>query len=441
MVIGTLSDRARSVQRRCVLYVSGFDPKGASHYHALLRREGEHQARQGGWDFAVGPRRRLADGNSAWSLQARVGEHAVHTDYEFLHWDDIVRLHWTRSTLRLWWQIVATTWLNLRCGALWRMYRLSWPAALALFLPFLLVVYLLLVTPLLAFVLTGTLLHMGAPWSMSACAGLAVAALMWLWGRMLERRYSMYWMMRSYAFNARQAQGKTPELESRLDRHADTLVRKIASGHYDEVLLVGHSSGANMAASILARALVIDPAIARQTTVLSLLTLGQWLPAMALLPMAQSYRAELKTLGAARGVDWIDFSAPPDGCCFALLHPLKGCGIDTGPDGISIKVLNPKFAEMFPPDEYRALKQDKLGLHFQYIRASRRTVTYDYFLTVAGPSTLADRYRVQPSVEDYSGLRGRSWTWPWGASCPHRRSSHCIGHRDGATRTDGGTSA
>jgi hypothetical protein len=45
---------------------------------------------------------------------------------------------------KLWWQTVTTTVFNLRCGALWRMYTLSWPPVVALTLPFLWVLLLVI---------------------------------------------------------------------------------------------------------------------------------------------------------------------------------------------------------------------------------------------------------------------------------------------------------
>src|SRR6478735_9737860 len=126
------------VRRRCVFYVSGFDPKGASHYHALYKEQAALQARAGGLELEVGPRRRLPSGNSAWTVDAREGEIPVQTHYEFMRWDDVVRAHWPRSQWRLWADVMKTTFFNIRHGALLKMFKLSWPPAVALTIPFLL---------------------------------------------------------------------------------------------------------------------------------------------------------------------------------------------------------------------------------------------------------------------------------------------------------------
>jgi hypothetical protein len=398
------------VRKRCVLYLSGFDPKGAGHYHGLYRREGAEHSAQQGWQLAVGPRERGDALRSSWSVEATLEDETVHTEYVFLQWDDIVRAHWSKATARLWWEIVQTTLFNLRWGSWWRMFRLSWPPALALLMPFLLVLGLLVLAPLAGLAVALGVSAAQAHPAVALAAGLLAFALLWFLGRALEGRFSMYWLMRSYAFNARQAQGRTPDLQERLDQHAQHLQALVQSGRYDEVLLVGHSSGANMAVSVLGRALAQAPTLGQGGTVLSLLTLGQWIPLMGTLPMAHGFRQELQAIAHAEGVHWLDFSAPPDGCCFALTDPLQACRVERpAAGGVDLKVLNPKFADMLDPLDYQRLKKDRFKLHFQYIMACPKAVDYDYFRITAGPLTLASRYRGLPSVHNFTRLRGLPW--------------------------------
>jgi hypothetical protein len=288
------------------------------------------------------------------------------------------------------------------------MFRLSWPPAVAVFTPFLLVCFLLLGTPLLAlaggWLVADRLQH--PAWGLAA--GLLMAAALWWIGRRIEARYSMYWMMRSYAFTARQARGEVPDLEQRLDELAQRLVQRVRAQTDDEVLVVGHSSGAIMAASIVARALRLEPGLATLGPKLSLLSLGQWIPLLGLLPTAGRFRDELRLLGATRGLCWVDFSAPPDGCCFALTHPITSCGVPHEPaDGAEVKLLNPRFAALFDAQAYAALRRDKFRMHFQYLRASDLPGDYDYFAITAGPLSLSARFAKHPSADDFHRLRWR----------------------------------
>ena len=387
-----------TVRKRCVLYLSGFDPKGAAHYHALYRTEAARQSLVSGFQVAVGPRRKLPNGNALWSLQAQDGGGDVATDYEFLRWDDVVRQHWQKNPWRLWWDVLTTSVHYMKTGALWRMKRLSWPPFVALFAPFLLLCAVVLGVPLVAWVVWLVAIAAGGTQAMAAGCTLAWLGLA-LWGSSrLERRFSMFWLMRSYAFTRRQAAGETPELDQRLQQHAETLRQRVQTGGYDEVLLVAHSSGCIMAVEVMGRALQGAPQMACQGVAVNLLTLGQWIPLLATLPEARSFREHLGRLGTAKGLGWVDVSAPPDGCCFALCDPLRALQVPLEkrqPD--RPKLVSPRFVKMFEPAVYEKLKQDRFRIHFQYIMAADLLTDYDYFRWTAGSRYLVDPTGDHPS--------------------------------------------
>lgn len=407
----SISASTGQVRRRSVFYLSGFDPKGAAHYHALYRDEAAKQAQVSGMSVEVGRRKKTAQGDAFWQVTAHNPEgpedpdDPVETRYEFLRWDDIVRDHWPRNQVRLRWDIVTTTWLNLRHGALWRMLKLAWPPVVALFSPFVLLFAMLLGLPLLAALVFSMASASLGVWGAGALTGIAVAAGVQA-GRRLEKKYSMFWLMRSYAFTALQAQGRVPALDARLSQHANTLLNRLASNEDDEILVVAHSSGTMMAVSMLAKALRLDPQLGARGPVVSFLTLGQWMPLLGCLPQAQAFRDDLQLLATARGIDWIDFTAPPDGCCFALVDPVAACGIsDAARQENRPKLLSPRFAEMFEPSDYAAIRADKFRIHFQYLMASSKPVSYDYFAMTAGAMTLAERFSAHPGINNYKGFR------------------------------------
>ena len=392
------------MRRRCVFYLSGFDPRGAAHYHALYRSEAAAQAQVSGLQVTVGHRQKTAEGNAFWEVSATPPEGAVNTRYEFMRWDDIVRQHWPRSQARLVKDLVSTTVLNLRTGALRRMLKLAWPPVLAIFLPFVLLCAVVVGAPLLA-----ALAIWATPGSWGAlAAGLAALTTLAGWLALtlqLEKKLNMAWLLRSYAFTALQARGLAPQLDARLQQHAETLLERIRSGGYDEVLVVGHSSGSMMAATVLANALRGNPQLGSCGPVVSLLTLGQCMPLLSSLPTAQRFRDDLQCLATAKDIDWIDFSAPPDGCCFALVHPVLACGESADAVKNRPKLLSPRFAEMFDAEDYAAMRSDRFRCHFQYLMASKKSVPFDYFAITAGAQTLTHRFSGYASVTDYKSLR------------------------------------
>ena len=96
-----MTSRSGPVRRRQVFFLSGFDPKGASYYHALYRAEAARQSAVSGMPIEVGARQRGQQGRNFWIVQGGLEEARCETAYEFARWDDIVRQHWSRSAWRL----------------------------------------------------------------------------------------------------------------------------------------------------------------------------------------------------------------------------------------------------------------------------------------------------------------------------------------------------
>jgi pimeloyl-ACP methyl ester carboxylesterase len=233
---------------------------------------------------------------------------------------------------------------------------------------------------------------------MVAALVVALAAL----ARRAQAKVQMAWLMRSARVILEQACGRLPALERRLDDFAARVVELALRPDLDEVLVVGHSSGSMLAVSVMARALETKPALLGKRTPLALLTLGQCIPVLSYQPEAGHFRKELARLRRAAGLVWIDFTAPPDGCCFALMDPTEVC-LDGGPPTIDLspggpKRLSPRFANSFSPERYRQIRRDKYRCHFQYLMATELPASFDYFSVTAGPLKLADRFGAQPGV-------------------------------------------
>ena len=162
----------------------------------------------------------------------------------------------------------------------------------------------------------------------------------------------------------------------------------------DEVLVVGHSSGAHLAVSILADLFRAGRVPARGPAP-SFLSLGQVVPMMSFLPKAYRLRGDLAHLSVQDGITWVDVTAPGDGCAFALCDPVAVSGVQTD-DSKWPLVISAAFTQSLAPETWKALRWRFFKLHFQYLCAFYRPKDYDYFQITAGPLTLGDRYRDRP---------------------------------------------
>ncbi len=162
------------------------------------------------------------------------------------------------------------------------------------------------------------------------------------------------------------------------------------AGDWDEVLVVGHSSGAYLGISVLAD-LIRSGRVPAQGPRLSYLSLGHVVPMASFLPRANRLRADLRFLAARDELDWIDVTAPGDACCFGLCDPVAVSGVEP-PGRRHPLVLSAAFTQTLSPQKRRALRGRWFRLHFQYLCAFDRPGDYDYFAITAGPLTLGRRF-------------------------------------------------
>jgi hypothetical protein len=376
------------VRRRHVFFLSGFDPKGASWYHRLYREQAELQGRVTGVQYQVGPRARLANGNSQWQVRSEAAGASVQTCFEYVQWDDIVRAHWPRTP----WQVLVGSLRGYAAAlaspaALRKVYAGSPRTLVALAYP----AAFWLLSLLLGVALAALAVH-AASGPLAPLAG-AVAMLAVGWGALRwEQRLNTSWLLRIYQFAAAWRSGRTPDVQQRVERAAGEVLRALREPEVDEVLLVGFSVGSLLAVSTAARVQQAAAGTGIALDRLSVLTLGQCIPLLGLMDGADAFRAELAALGRPPRVGWIDFSSPTDWGSFALVDPLAIALGSAGPDRpFGPRMASPRFHTMFPPDAYATLVRDKRRIHLQYLMAGQLPAVYDYFAITAGPGRLADR--------------------------------------------------
>jgi hypothetical protein len=379
------------VRRRRVFYIPGFDPLQTRRYRQFYRKEGPQQAAISGYGLEVGAKPAgIAHG---WSVAAQIDGEEVRSEVEVLVWADIIGSSMRRTIPATYAQMLRTAWIYVVSGALFRLGRLRKGPTLAALYP---VVMLTLQAVLAGLAGWGIGLGFAAllPGALGIGLGLlAGAALGWTLLRLFQRadhRFLAYYLMHDYAFSARHWGAYPPRLDRRMAEFGTRIRAALAEEGVDEVLVVGHSSGAILGVTILAD--LLRAGLPERGAVLSFLTLGQVVPMVSFLPEAKRLRADLAYLSAQDAVTWVDVTAPGDGCAFALCDPVAVTGV--APEGKRWPlVLSCAFTQTFSPERWRAMRFRWFRLHFQYMCAFDRPGDYDYFRITAGPLTLGARYR------------------------------------------------
>lgn len=386
------ADDPDQVTRRRVFYVPGYDPIHPRRYRELYRKEGAAQAEISGYRIAL--RARGSGGGYGWQVELTAGGALVEAEVEVLVWSDIVRASMGHGIAATYLQLVRTAWAYVGSGAIFRLARLRKGPTIAALYP---IAVLLLQLALALLAGWGVAWLAGRPLAAAdlpaALGWVAGAVLVWavlLRFRRLDHRVYAYYLMHDYAFTAAAGGANPPALEARMAEFADRIAGALG-GDWDEVLVVGHSSGAHLSVSILAD-LIRAGRVPENGPALAFLSLGQVVPMVAFLPEARRLRADLAYLSARDELTWVDVTAPGDGCAFALCDPVSVAGV--APEGKRWPlVVSAAFTRTLSPKRWRELRWRFFRLHFQYLCAFDRPGDYDYFLITAGPRTLAARFR------------------------------------------------
>ena len=403
----------KQVRRRRVFYIPGYDPIHPRRYRELYRKESAAQARLSAYEIELRPK--MTKGPYGWHVVSTQDGVEVSADVEVLVWSDIVRDSMSSTIPATYLQLARTSWTYIMSGALWRLMKLRKGPVIAALYPVGMLLLQLVLAVLLGWGVASSvmLLEPYLPELALRLAGLAlglsagIAVLRWFRAR--DGKFFAYYLMHDYAYSARSRGANPPELEARITEFTD-LVADALQSDVDEVLVIGHSSGAHVGVSVLAD-LIRQGRVPADGPALGFLSLGQVVPMVSFLPDATRLRSDLRYLSERNELAWIDVSAPGDGCAFALCDPVTVSGVATRHKRWPM-VFSAAFTQTLSAERWSELRWRFFRLHFQYLCAFDRPGDYDYFRITAGPVTLAARYqdrapsksRIDVAVSKYTSV-------------------------------------
>jgi len=415
--------QARTVRRRRVFYIPGYDPIHPRRYRELYRSEGAAQAAISGYDLhLIG---RQGGASYGWQVTGKIDGAETEADFDVLVWSDIVRVSMERNIPQTYALMARTAWTYIATGALGRLMRLRKGPVIAALYPVGMLILQGLIAIGVGLMAAGvTTILMAQLMRLFAGAGHAIGDKQWIavlligivsavgvlrYFRKIDNKLYVYYLMHDYAYSAASRGANPPELEARMAQFADKIAEALESD-VDEVLVVGHSSGAHLGVSILAD-LIRAGRVPEGGPALSFLTLGQVVPMVSFLPEADRLRRDLHDLSTAEAITWVDVTAPGDGCAFALCDPVAVSGVAPAAKRWPL-VISAAFTQTLSPERWKALRWRFFRLHFQYLCAFDRPGDYDYFRITAGPMTLGARYagrvpsqsRIETPTSRFTGM-------------------------------------
>jgi hypothetical protein len=357
--------------RKRVIHLGGYDPMRPEAFFARFNRELTRSAAC--WsavaatrDFTVEPER------ATWVSEMRGAGWMVLTEHELIRWDDVIATHRSGSTLSRWLGGIISFMDFVIHGALWRYLAIAWRYAAFFIYPFAILIFVFAFT-LLA--VEAGMTALGASPLLSKPLSLA-AAFAASFG--MVRSGHVGHLLDDWDFARRLVRTSDPVISERLLAAS----ARLASVPADvDVLVVGHSLGAVLAAELLDRT-VSQPQSSRS---FRFVALGSSILKLALHGEAKTLRAQLNRMNGSGRVAWTEFQSLSDVMNFYKSDPVKLLRLD-GPPPLVRQV---RFRRMLQPAYYRRIKRNFFRLHCQFISGNDRRAPYDYMMLTCGPFTPA----------------------------------------------------
>ena len=384
------------IKRRSVLYCPGYDAIADRRYYRIMVTQFALLAAQFGIEREIGPVE--ADERIPcvrWTVVAGKGGWRTETSYEVLRWDDLIRRDLSRNWRKrgpLFLALIIASW---RDRFMMRLFRMDWHFASLLIYPLVALLAILCATIAAGYGIASLVaLFLPLPWwikgliTITLAAFLARAAQPWL------RKAYVYHVLDDWIFHWQDTLGRRPDFDARLDRFGQHLAAAAQDESVEEILVVGHSTGAIVAIESVARALTLDPKLGRRGPRLALLTIGARVPISALWSSAQRLRGAIARVATEASLLWVEYQAPQDPFHAFRFDPVRDLQLDLGACArVNPVIRSARFKQTLRPRTYRRLRLQFFRLHFQFLMANERPGECDYLMIACGPVSLADRIR------------------------------------------------
>jgi pimeloyl-ACP methyl ester carboxylesterase len=388
------SSLSRRVTKRLVFYCPGYDPLAETRYRRITGTGLAQLHRRFGIARSIGPLQRDdAVPSIRWHISAGNASWHTETEYEVLRWDDLVQRDFSRGWLMRLPLMFGALIEALRGGVIQKLFRLNWHFAAFVVYPW--VAFLVV---LLGALVAGEAIAWPIAWALSlpgiAHAALAVAlaiSLLKLFEPRIKQAF-VYHLLDGWIFSWQLAAGRRPEFESRLDNFARRVAAATRDTDAEEVLIVGHSTGTTVAVEVAARALALDPDLARHSPAVALLTIGSCLPVVGFVRTADRLRRQIARLATESALLWVEYQAPQDVLNAFGFDPVRDLGLDlAGAERTNPTIRSARFKETIQPATYRKMRWKFFRMHFHFLMPNDIPGEYDYPMIACGPVSLADR--------------------------------------------------
>jgi hypothetical protein len=371
------------VSRRLIYQIAGYDPVDAERHHRRFVRGIAVFSRT--WGVSAGTSDLVKPNGGTppyWNVRTSSASWRVESMFVPLVWSDIVLADGERSMPRRLVLFLRATFNFFRTGTAFRYFRARLTYGCFFLFPILHLLAYVGVGLSLGLLISGSVGFDGALYGMTAATiSVAVFFILLSW---LGRRFRVIQALDDWIFGWDFLHGRRKDVEARLDRFAAELVKEANGTGHDEIMVFGHSLGASLAISIIARALQRDPGLGSRVPVM-LLTVGSTIQKFTLHPAADGLRRDAACVAGPNAVQWVDYQARADPISFYRVDPLDGSRVEFPQSHRKPIIRMVRIRNMLEPQTYRRIRFRFMRIHHQLVMANELRSPYDFYMMTCGP--------------------------------------------------------
>ncbi|TMV06020.1 lipase [Brucella haematophila] len=375
----------QSVQRRAVFFIGGYDPKTPDAFFKRLRKEISRFDTLWGYQSTVSTVDDTPDheiGLATIETRAAREDWSTTTHFNFLALDSIVLADFARPLpvrlgkyLRAFADFVFS-------GTAFHFFSKAWRFGLYFLYPFLAIVL---------FALLGlAAARLTAHWlgTLSWIIGLIVFSVALM---VLGKRWSTNHLMDLWSFSLNFFRGRRPDAETLMQRFAEGIVQRVSAGKYDEVILIGHSTGGMLMLDVAARCLALDSTFSTRAPKVTILTLGSTALKAGYHPAATKFREAVQRLTDDGKLEWAEIQCLTDAINFYKTDPVAEMKLKRDEGRRFPFVRQVRVKDMLQAETYKRVKRNLFRVHYQYVFGNTKPYWYDFFQVCCGPNYLSER--------------------------------------------------
>ncbi len=386
------------IKKRAIFFIGGFDPKSP---HAFFDRLGRETKRfEELWQIEVKDTK-TEQLNSDVTLTSFTSKStkkkpnwSLTTDFHFLTLDDIVLKDFGRPLHTRLWNYAKTAADYISTGTAFRFIKYAWRFSLYFFYP--LVMFLIALA--IAWIPAHFMLASMSPLNRLSAPLLFIITLLLLL-KLGGNRYHVFHLMDLWSFSHNYLIKNRQDIEIKLDSFADLIATRIQSQNYDEILLIGHSTGGALILDTAGRLSERHPKINNSKYSVGILTLGSTALKIGLHPKAGWFRERLNRLFKNQNYFWVEYQCLTDIINFYNTDPAELMEIDAQPMILPIRVK-----DMIGAKTYSRIKLNFFRVHYQFIFGNTHPNYFDYPGLCFGPAPLY--YRASNPIAFLENLEG-----------------------------------